>query len=78
MSYFFPHQIVFEDKFVGTQLEFPVDRWLDEDEDDGDRVRELPAQYPGEEPLPGEHHLGWAKNWYMYFNGTCTLNQEKK
>jgi hypothetical protein len=46
-------QVVFEDKFVGTVLEFPVDRWLDEDEDDGDIVREIPAQYPGETPLTG-------------------------
>ncbi|ELT98105.1 hypothetical protein CAPTEDRAFT_225952 [Capitella teleta] len=46
------NKILFEDKFVGTLVEFPVDRWLDEDEDDGDIVREIPAVYSGEDPLP--------------------------
>ena len=39
-----------EDQTSKEVLEFPVDRWLDEDEDDGDIVRELPAQRHGEEP----------------------------
>ena len=32
------------------ELEFLLDRWLDEDEDDGSCVRELPAVWPEEEP----------------------------
>ena len=34
-------------------LEFEVNRWLDVAEDDGDVVRELAAEWPDEEPLPG-------------------------
>ena len=47
------HKIVMEDLFNKETLEFPVDRWLCDDEDDGDVVRELPASWPGQEPLPG-------------------------
>ena len=46
-------QIVMANMASKDQLEFPVDRWLDEDEEDGSCVRELPAAWPEEEPLPG-------------------------
>ena len=42
-----------ENKKTADCLEFPIDRWLDEDEDDGDIVREVAAEIPGEEPKPG-------------------------
>ena len=35
-------------------LEFPFERWLDEDQDDGDVVREAAARWPDETPLKGE------------------------
>ena len=38
------------------QLEFPLTRWLCDDEDDGDVVREVAARWPGEEPLPGGYN----------------------
>ena len=46
-------------------LEFNVQRWLKVDEDDGDIVRELPAVWPGKDPLPGT---------FVWANISCLLH----
>jgi len=49
--------VVLENKKTSQTLTFPVNRWMDEDEEDGDIVREIAADWPEEEgdPPPGEY-----------------------
>ncbi|XP_013396607.1 lipoxygenase homology domain-containing protein 1 isoform X2 [Lingula anatina] len=50
-------KIVLDNVLDETQLEFPVNRWLDALEEDGDTVRELPAHWPGEEPITATKYI---------------------
>lgn len=42
-----------QDLNTNEVLKFNFDRWLSREEDDGEIMRELPVQRPGESALPG-------------------------
>lgn len=43
---------------TGRIISIPVNRWLDETQDDEDVWREFPISKPGEKPLPGMFCIG--------------------
>ena len=45
-----------EEGAVMMMMEFPVQRWLSVDQDDGDIVREVSSQLPGTDKPPGIVH----------------------
>ena len=66
-------QIVIQNRVDEEEvLEFEVNRWLDVAEDDGDVVRELPAEWPDDEPLPGEGEVLIGK--CAHFRGRLQAN----
>jgi len=48
-------QITLEKKWSSEVdvMEFPVQRWMSVDQDDGDTVREVAAQFPASDKTPG-------------------------
>ena len=54
---FFSIQIEMEDINTGELLEFPCNRWMSREEDDGEICRELPVMKDGEQVYPGKKSI---------------------
>ena len=59
-------EVRMQDLNTDEMLKFDFNRWLSREEDDGEIMRELPVQRPGENVLPG---LSLYFSEYLHFKG---------